>query len=506
MRHFLLVLMFLFHGTTAWSENKLIVTKVPQGQADPKGVVYALPKTVVGVELTFKKTTVTKGEFAAHTAKFFDIKKDKYPLEDSTEFTVDSATIKSRQVADPTELYRVNITKEWMKDHHFALEFAEDGTLTKGEQTITNRRVDFFLNIFGSVASIAGKFFGLASETAAVQAATAKDVKETAEAKEVREAREEREKSEAACRKLIRVAAKDPDAALGVGPEAKNAFCEIVQLSRRRQALVLGDNYLQDGTTALLQDIDAQLKKKFNDNFTGGKEEKTWSTRFEDIPTDTGAALLVKFDDKCGITELGAPWIDSQIGDGFDKSEKCPAAGTVRAVSLTYERSRADSLHSRFKKALEEPKEHSFAFRIPALFEAQVVESPPRPRSQTRPCPGGAMVGLLTRGDVAVAQLGVVGYMPSDVGGKKSSITVTLHANGALKSVDVGVEAQGNTAETVGAAASGLVDAALARRKAAQDAADETSQTEKKQKLLEAQVAIQRAQCILDGLCPLNPK
>ena len=175
MRHFLLFLILTIAISTAWAENKLIVTKVTDaaGSADPLGVVYALPRTVVGVDLTFQKVQVRKGKFAKYTKEFFNLTPDDdYPSDDSNKFAVDSATITSRQVADVNEVYRVNISREWMKDHHFALEFAEDGTLTKGETTITNRRVDFFLSALGTVASIAGKFVGMgALKTLAVELA-----------------------------------------------------------------------------------------------------------------------------------------------------------------------------------------------------------------------------------------------------------------------------------------------------------------------------------------------
>ncbi len=449
-------------------------------------MVYALPKTALGVDVNVKKTRVIAGKYAEYTSQFFDLKPDEdYPTKNSTSFTADSVAFKTRQLADSTQVYRVQLTQEWMKDHHFALEFAEDGTLGKGEITITNRRVDFFLGILGTVASVAGKFIGAAALTAA-------------------NTEEDRKKQ---CDSIVKEAARDEDRAAKDKPGPRRAFCEIVQLSRRRQAIVLGEQTVMEGTAALLQDIDLQLKKLFSENFTGSRKEESWTARFEHIPgaaTVGSPVTLLVLDDACGVKTKGSLSLDPQIGDDFEISKPCPTPGAEHTINLSYAVSASGSLHSRFSETA--PKEHSFAFRIPGAYKASVkdvVASQQTPQQQGGQSSKETLVGCA---DVGLAQLGRIGYMPAAVGGKKSSVTVTLHANGALKAVDIGVEAQGNIAETAGTAATGLVDAALARRTAAQDEADPVAQAEKKQKLLEAQVAAMRAQCILDGRCPLNPE
>jgi hypothetical protein len=83
------------------------VVKMSATKSTDYGVVYYLPKTILQVEIDYRKTTQKAGPFAKYAEKFLGIEEKSLILEDRVFYTLDKISVNSRAVPDKNESYFV---------------------------------------------------------------------------------------------------------------------------------------------------------------------------------------------------------------------------------------------------------------------------------------------------------------------------------------------------------------------------------------------------------------
>jgi hypothetical protein len=149
-------------------DSKIVVDKVEPGTAVPaNGVMYALPTTVASILVKVDKTT-TKGApyspFAAIFApdgdalcKYETIDEDEYEkcLDGQDSYSLQpGATISTRGVPDPNEVFLVRFQGKGAIDQSLSMTWNETGLLSSASSQVTNRTGDIILSGLKLVAGL----------------------------------------------------------------------------------------------------------------------------------------------------------------------------------------------------------------------------------------------------------------------------------------------------------------------------------------------------------------
>lgn len=140
-------------------KSKNVVSKIPP--ADGKllkldGVPYALPRTVVQVKITVKRTDKAPGQFGSYAPCFFS--KDAAAgriMNETKSFSIEPPTFTSRGEPDPAEHYIAKIKGGYFENKTMLLEFNQDGVITKGEATSENTAIDVAIKAARATVSAA---------------------------------------------------------------------------------------------------------------------------------------------------------------------------------------------------------------------------------------------------------------------------------------------------------------------------------------------------------------
>lgn len=153
-------------------ESKTVVTRVRPhgGGARPKlnGVMFALPRTVVKVDVPVIRERRTAGQFFALSPFFFPgerfIEPSAPPLPAHAftpadpaglNYSLDDPKFGSRGKPDPDETFMVNIRAGRFETKTLLLDVTEDGIVAKAEAESTDETIDFVTGGLRSVATIA---------------------------------------------------------------------------------------------------------------------------------------------------------------------------------------------------------------------------------------------------------------------------------------------------------------------------------------------------------------
>jgi hypothetical protein len=392
------------------------------------GVVYALPRSVIGVQAKVVKTWFEKGKYC-ECGKLLD------PVLDTTlcakaeeKYSVEGISLSSRGEPDPKQVFQLKVTGGWRDSRNANLEFGDLLVLTNGEAETTNHSAE----VVGAALEVAGGLIAKAIE-ADQTPGQVKVVPACVPAQETR---------------------------------AREALDEIRILSRQREEILrnLATSGLGEHALGVVKELEARIAEKAAEFGRKPASKTVWKASFDVRPARAGDYPLFAYSESEGVCQ------DTASSD-VDVREPYPhqrwACGDRREVFLAVrsERQIADVLDG------DEPpgKDLAFRYRIPALALVRVVVK------------AGATETQLARADIPVAQLGVTVPLPASTGGSRTRYKVGLHPeHGALKSFVLGSDAvlRGALLKSAGAAAGTVLDAKAA-------AGDELKRLQRERAILE---------------------
>jgi Domain of unknown function (DUF4831) len=442
--------------------SKIIVQRVPPVQSPPtptsvNGVLYALPRTVVQVHVPLIKTEREQGRFCGcldnTTGIPLDFLKEagKACKALPQEYTVKAASLGTRGVADPNQVFVYRVQGGPLEDRTAAFTISDDLILTDGQAESTNNTVELVTKIIGAASGIASKtFFADAPQ----------NIHDTCAA------------------------------------DASAAWQEIVGLTLRRNALVDGlatSNLDGAALSAALQDYDTRIAARKQSGFLGSKTESVaWDSSFEvDVPdtASSGASYdlfqFVATGDAAGVCgSTPSPVVN--LTPLADATASCPPEARRVSVQLF-------NVNKLVLDAFNGPEpqgDNGFRYRVPAPATWMVQLTVP-----------GKTATQLARSDLPIAQLGKTVALPASSKGRRTSYTVGLNpATGGLRSFKLGSDAliQKSAVDDISGAANSLIDARTKQIKDQKDAADQLTQLTRQRQILEEQVKIKDAQTKLN--------
>ncbi|MEE1962772.1 DUF4831 family protein [Allomuricauda taeanensis] len=158
MKRFLLVVLLYAVGFGSHAQ-RVTVEKYYKGRVmDPMGIFYALPKTILDIEIEMVKVVTKKPEDPKMCDKVLGDCEEvlgQMPYSDGVEFNIRSVIITSKAVPDTANIYRVNPSSKWNKRKTIGFSFSERGTIKGANIDVEDTTIEMIL----SIVSAASNFF-----------------------------------------------------------------------------------------------------------------------------------------------------------------------------------------------------------------------------------------------------------------------------------------------------------------------------------------------------------
>ena len=170
MKRKLYILIFCILGIFSCKTAKHIVHKFDTDDQSRKveGIFYALPKTIIQIELKIKKIIIhqpkicqlKKAKLSSYQLLTIGIEKPKCSaFNEANKFQIvkyglGDAVISTRQVPDPEEIYIVDLNSSFFEDKTINALFTESGLLTSSSSDISNKTTRYTINTIKSIASV----------------------------------------------------------------------------------------------------------------------------------------------------------------------------------------------------------------------------------------------------------------------------------------------------------------------------------------------------------------
>lgn len=494
---------------TGCFKSKTVVTRVPNGDGKSvplnarrrpltvDGVTYALPRTVIKVDVPVKRTVEAPGEFKEFAKCFFsdEVLNDQIKTKKKT-YSIEPPTLSSRGEPDPVQHFIAKTKGGYFENKSMLLEYTAEGVLTKGEAESTNESFEFAVKAVKTIIGAAAK--AGTPLTAAELLASPLTPKE----------------------KACQVDAQN------TGPEkaatfqkALDVFNTMTKLQEKRDSLVSGQSRI-DGLSPetlklMLKELDDTIEA-YKNSFLGTSAEKVWTGAFEftpatpnPLPLNTAygevSPPLFWFSETDGLCpgtlalELGV-----QIPEKFKPQvdgEKCKDLSKMTPVIMRVDRQSQDDGFlgglSAAHNADEARDRRGFYYRIPAKAVASL-------RLGTE----GQMPRDLGLTRMVVAQYGIVTSLPASTSGRTTQYAIGLDdSTGALKNFKLGSNSlvQKSILEDAESSANAIIDAKKAREKAKLEASDVLAQKKRELELLKTQNEINAEKKKLETVTPGTP-
>lgn len=150
---------------TGCFESKVVTTKVPNGPlpnpAKMNGVFYALPRTVVKVDVPVVRVDKKPGKYQKFAECFFpDVPPNQIIQQNATEFGIDSDNVRfdTLPVPDSKEIYLIKTQGGRFETRNLELALTESGVFVKGKAENTNNTIDIVTGAIKTGAGILSKF------------------------------------------------------------------------------------------------------------------------------------------------------------------------------------------------------------------------------------------------------------------------------------------------------------------------------------------------------------
>jgi hypothetical protein len=529
---------------------KVVVDHVPAATAGGKriaadGVFYALPRTVVVVDVPVEKVEKKAGRYKDYLGFFYPdrLTAGDYIDKSEVEFHLKPATFATRGEPDPDHVYYVKVTGGAVDRTGF-LDLTEQGVVKGASAAVTNPAVDIAL---GGVSLLTG----LLTRTVLTGAKPARGgvvvapfcYDHPADAGDARvwkylSTDTDPEQAKMLYRnycdlgktpplftrpfmipfKVLREGTCALDLAAGPatcpdlpsGGQMLNlpqALQSLEDLNDARQAYGAIESLKSNRTTILrnpplgvefaAKELDKLIAGATGAAFTGSSQkELVWTGTLDVVAPrkwDESVGPLLKFSASGGVC-----WYDSHLLKGRPK----PPAGATNSQNCS------DAAEVKLK--FERDQRDDTLARIVANYKTQAERAESNERAFRYRVPGQARLLLQwgnsteSEGRAAVAQLGEVFSLPSRPGGRSAAYELAFYeGSGALKSFKLESKAglQKADIDALAGSANALLDARLKQEQAAEQAADELTRLERRRKLLEEEVKIREA-CATLGAGP----
>jgi hypothetical protein len=428
---------------------KVIVRKVDRS-TPADGVIYALPNTVVRLQIKLDRTTRTGAPYAPYSGIFAPdgkpvCKDTKCTAEGKIEYSLQPATTFSTYgEPDPANVYLVMFSGGGAIDQSLSMTWNESGLLSAAGSSVTNRTTDLVTSGLKLLSSVGTK--------AALGAVTAQRGEETCT------------NDAAPADRWIIPILRDHGGDAGI--QLMNNYCDLSTAQRNdllhdpallekavlayvarvsplaaARAKILGGTSLSMEPATLLTRIETEMTQQLTTLYLGSRSAQTWAGLIDVRRIREGEDLstaVLRIDPQKGfcITNAGIPPDAQPIPAPFNQwpaeSPECKAAPAM-TLRFSYYPSADVQLFSKIRDITE--GDRSFRYRVPAQVVATLSD-------------GKRIVGS---GILWIAQLGTVVSLPAGRHSKTLSYDLAfIEATGGLKSFKLG---------TAGGLDTGTVDA-----------------------------------------------
>ncbi len=516
--------------------SKLVVR--PVGGTNPPvsddGVFYALPKTVLLVQIPVVRTQLVLGEFSELVPVFFPFEDPPIP---EISYSLDEPTLSSFGVPDSENVFLAIVKGGRFEDKKLALNFGEDGTLEKIDAESNNRTLEFVGQVIRSAAAIGGKVIGasgmfsvksvepsLTGETPPAMSADCQEVENLLKAGATTPSDSFPGTAAAACNEIaggaIQAAMRDfirkeTDVTKRAGRartflRARAAADRLIELRKDRDRVLAGSGGSNSGDPlkTALETLDAEIEQIMG-QFFGRQVKKTyWRAAFQLTPTKaftrdvTAIRLeLFTFSPNGGVCQAAAE--DTPVVGRLEqlpppaRTATCTNAVKVEVIIRRSEQQYADVVAAGV--ANPPAGERGLFYRVPGKAHVILQTTKAADNSTT----------ALAQYSPAVGQFGPVVSLPATSGGRKTHYLAELHsATGAMRSFTLGSDAaiDKTIVSDIEAGATSLLDAREKRADAEQKrrdeaaaASDELTKLKREADILETQLRIKAAQDKLAG-------
>ena len=164
----IIVLVFIISGCS----SKLAVTPVSNSEIKPymekKGLFFSLPKTAVDIEIYFKATDYVIGKYhdifeeCLQACRNNEVTPDKCaePQKvENTEIILKEISINSSIIPDENHRYNLNIDRDTFSEISHTMSLSSDGILIGTDNTVTNKTVEFGIELLRFAGAIAAPVF-----------------------------------------------------------------------------------------------------------------------------------------------------------------------------------------------------------------------------------------------------------------------------------------------------------------------------------------------------------
>jgi Domain of unknown function (DUF4831) len=450
---------------------KVIVVKVPTDKpAVSDGIIYALPNTVVRLQLKVDKTEYTAARYARYAAIFAPEGKPVCKDQDCSEekkktFSIqENTTFSTYGEPDPDNVFLVKFVGRGAIDQSISMTWNEVGLASAASASVTNRTGDVILSTLKLAAGLGTK--------AAAGAAKANDKKEQvcdpdpsdSDTKVINILTQEMVGDAAAQLIANYCAIKKPDRdkiiADSVLVNATRDYAKrILPLANARIKILTGAPGALD-SAALLPRIETEIDHQLTVLYLGTKKATTWDGTLDirNLPAEKDITVL-KIDAEKGVC-VGAAEVPPQvkpIPSAFSRDVDCAKAKPVN-LRLEFYPPASNQLFKRITDSTE--GERSFRYRVPAQVSATL--------SSEEEKKGGEGKKVYGAGVFSVAQLGTTVSLPANRHSKALSYDLAfIEATGGLKTFKLGTTGILDTAtiDALSSVGGTLVDARNAARK-----------------------------------------
>jgi uncharacterized protein DUF4831 len=472
---------------------KIVVVKVEKPPVAAEGVIYALPRTVVRVQLKVDRTERKGAPFVAYAPIFAPdakpICKAKDCKGEEVSFSIQKgATFGTYGEPDGNNVFLVKFTNGRTLDQTLSMTWNEVGLLSASSASVTNRTTDVVLSGLKLAA-------GLGTKAAGVGAPGAKE-----KAKSCSELDPATQDSKA---DMWFIDELTPD-----NPYALNAYCSmdpgdreklpqngpllsraasayvsrIVPLLTARETILRAANGSFAEPAAILPRIETEIANREAALYLGSQNTTTWdgSLDVRNLSLGTVTPILKVASDGICPQNADLPPDGKPVPDKFNSPSKCATAKTVNLILNLY-----PAKGQMFTQMSDVTKgERGFRYRIPAQVKANLDDDAGSDEHQVY---GG--------GIFSVAQFGTIISLPAKRTSKTISYDLTfMEATGALKTFKLG---------TTGGLDSATVDALAGVGGTALDARNKARQNEDQLTVLTREDSILK---LKDDICTIQKK
>lgn len=489
---------------------KVVVLPV-KTPADPKlnteGVFYALPKTVVRVDVKIDRTVLTAAPYMHFAAIFAPgstpVCSKVLPLGETPKPDEENVCVPAKEGAppthsafalqqgaklstfgepDPDNVFVVTFTNGGALDQSLSMTWNEAGLLSLASSTVTNRTTDIVMSGLKLVASVSAKG-GLG---AADVAEAVKD--EECPAPYGRSNSDSwvlpilnKNGGEAAGRLMSNYCEIQPNKdgdRIGLYVDKKKSedllkLATLAYVKRVWPLLSDRDTYLGGSSNAsdpkpMIDKLDALIASQLEALYLGSTTTKSWDGSLEvrDLDPANQAKVLAVASKKGVCIDGGLLAPDSKVlPDGFPAKDNDCTGGNVFYLRLVYYPSKAAQLSTVVDGGVKAPDsdDRGFRYYIPARMNAQLMQGT---ESNAKSFGGGV---------ISVAQLGHLVSLPARRRSKALTYDLAfIESTGALKTFKLGTTGglDAATVDALAAASGTVLDARNAERVAEKAAAD----------------------------------